>query len=254
MKLLLVEDDPLIADQITEDITEIYPDQLSVVGPYTNFDSAVAGLVKEKPSLAILDITLRRDRDAGIRLAEAINQIFPIPFIFLTGLPDRKGFDKAKHTLPIAFLKKPYEKDGLKRALDLTIMHVEESKTQAMTNATAVIKPLQEHSIWVTTARNEQELLRLHEILYFQVQDHYIKAFRVSSHSVVIFKSSLKELYWNNLSIFDGFFYLDRSHLINLKYVTSVKNNQIHLTDELYFSIPKNSRAKLYEHLGITAG
>ncbi len=254
MKLLLVEDDTLIADQITEDIIEIYPDQLSVVGPYTSFDSAVAGLVKDKPSLAILDITLKRDRDAGIRLAEAINQIFPIPFIYLTGLPDKRGFDKAKHTLPVAFLKKPYEKDGLKRALDLTIMHLEESKTQAMTNATAVIKPLQEHSIWVTTARNKQELLRLPEILYFQVQDHYIKAFRASGQSVVMFKSSLKELYWHNLAIFDGYFYLDRSHLINLKYVNSIKNNQVYLTDELYFSIPKNSRAKLYEQLGLSAG
>ena len=254
MKLLLVEDDHLIADKIIEDISEFYPDQLTVVGPYTNFDSAIAGLVKDKPSLAILDITLKRDRDAGIRLAEAINQIYPLPFIFLTGLPDKKGFDKAKHTLPVAFLKKPYERDGLKRALDLTIMHVEDSKAQAIANATAVIKPLQEHSIWVTTARNEQELLRLRDILYFQVQDHYIKAYKASGRSMVMFKSSLKELYWNNISIFDGFFYLDRSHLINLKYVNSIRNNQIYITDKLYFSIPKNSRTKLFEQLGISTG
>lgn len=254
MKLLLVEDDPLIADQLCEDVVSFYPERLSILGPYNNFDSAVAGLVKDKPAMAILDINLKREREAGIRLAETINQIFPIPFIFLSGLPDKKGFDKAKHTLPVAFLKKPYEKDGLKRAMDLTIMHIEKSNAQTLTNATAVIKPLEEDSIWVTTARNEQELLRLNKILYLEVEDHYIKAFRATDDSTVMFKSSLKDFYWNNLTIFNNFFYLDRSHLINLRYVKSIKNNQVYLTNKVYFSIPKNSRSKLYEQLGISSG
>ena len=253
MKLLLVEDDPMIADQICEDIMSFFPERLTILGPYNNFDSAVAGLVKEKPALAILDIHLKREREAGIRLAETINQVFPIPFIFLTGLPDKKGFDKAKHTLPVAFLKKPYEKDGLKRALDLTIMHVEQYKAAEKSSSTAVIKPLAEDGIWVTTARNEQELLKLNEIAFFEVKDHYIDAHKAGTRSKVMFKSSLKDFYWNNLSIFGNYFYLDRAHLINLKYLTKIKDNHVYLSEEDRFSIPKNRRAELYERLGISS-
>lgn len=253
MKLLLVEDDLLIAEQICEDVLSFYPERFTILGPYNNFDSAVAGLVKEKPSLALLDIHLKREREAGIRLAETINQVFPIPFIFLTGLPDKKGFDKAKHTLPIAFLKKPYDKDGLKRALDLTIMHVEQNKLAEKASAPAVIKPLEEDSIWVTTARNEQKLLKLNEITLFEVKDHYINAYKAETPSSVMFKSSLKDFYWNNLSIFENFFYLDRSHLINLKHITKIKDNHIYLSEDKKFSIPKNRRIELYERLGIAS-
>lgn len=240
MKLFLVEDDPMIADQVCEDVTSIFSERLTIVGPYNTFDSAVARLVKEKPSLAILDINLKREREAGIRLAETINQILPIPFIFLTGLPDKKGFDKAKHTLPVAFLKKPYEKEGLKRALDLTIMYVERNKIASKQATPAVIKPLGEDCIWVTTSRNEQELLRLNEIIYLEVDDHYIDAHRVKEDSPVMFKSSLREFFDDYLSAFSSFFYLDRSHVINLQYVTRIKDNHVYLSDEDRFSIPKN--------------
>ncbi|WKN45261.1 response regulator transcription factor [Tunicatimonas pelagia] len=251
MKLLLVEDDPMIADQIYEDVTSFYPERLTIIGPYNNFDSAVAGLVKEKPSLAVLDIHLKREREAGIRLAEAINQVLPIPFIFLTGLPDRKGFEKAKHTLPVAFLKKPYEKDGLKRALDLTMMHVERNKVATQQTIPAVIKPLGEDGVWVTTSRNEQELLKLNEIIFLKVDDHYIDAHKVQGGTPTMFKSSLRDFYEDYLSAFSNFFHLDRSHVINLKYVTRIKDNHVYLSEEDKFSIPKNRRIDLYKRLGV---
>ena len=223
MKVLLVEDDPWLAEEIEANIQRQHEKNLSVVGPCDNYDDAVKVFLQERPAVAILDISLKKDDDAGIRIAETINRRNPIPFIFLTGLPDKKGFEKAKYTLPCAFLHKPYEQKGFNCALDLAIMHAERKRLPGYFYYPTFIKPLEEYTVWVTTARNTYEPVLLKELIYIEADDHYLKAYTTEHKSYLMFKGTLKNFYRNNLYVFEDFFQLGRSHIINLKYI---KKNQ----------------------------
>jgi DNA-binding response OmpR family regulator len=68
--------------------------------------------------MLLLDINLNDTKD-GIDLAEKINELFQLPFIFLTANSDSATIERAKKVKPNAYLVKPFNKDELYAAIEI---------------------------------------------------------------------------------------------------------------------------------------
>ena len=120
LRVLVVEDEPLFAEQIEAALDDL---GYRVVGPAADATAALA-LVKAPnppPDVALLDIHLRGGGPDGIALARQLLARRPLPLIFLTSLADDASFARARSVGPAAYLVKPVEPAALQRAIELAV-------------------------------------------------------------------------------------------------------------------------------------
>ena len=120
LRVLVVEDEPLFAEQIEAALDDL---TYYVLGPAADAATALA-LVKAAsppPDVALLDINLRGGGPNGIELARQLLAIRPLPLIFLTSLTDEASFAQARSVGPAAYLVKPVEPASLQRAIELAV-------------------------------------------------------------------------------------------------------------------------------------
>jgi two-component system cell cycle sensor histidine kinase/response regulator CckA len=104
-EILIVEDEGLIALDLKR--------RLELAG-YTvpavvdNAVDALASVGRLRPSLVLMDIRLRGDRD-GIRTAVRIRQRFQVPVIFLTAQADSETVARARLAEPFGYIIKPFQ-------------------------------------------------------------------------------------------------------------------------------------------------
>ncbi|MBN1327527.1 MAG: response regulator [Candidatus Cloacimonetes bacterium] len=102
-KILIVEDEQIFAHDIKDVIEEKGYEVCSIA---TSGDEALEDIEKYKPDMLLIDIKLTGKMD-GIQLSEKINNVHPIPIIYITAYSDKKTIDEAMQTKPIAYLIKP---------------------------------------------------------------------------------------------------------------------------------------------------
>ena len=83
LKILIVEDEPLIAATIE---TALKKQAYNVVGEADSFDEALALVRNKQPDLVLLDIQLEGEKD-GIALAIELDNS-DVPYLFLTSQTD----------------------------------------------------------------------------------------------------------------------------------------------------------------------
>ncbi len=92
LKIGVVEDELVIARTILGTLEEL---GYSYCGPAISYTEAIEMLESNKPDLLLLDIQLSGKKD-GIDVAEKVNELYPMPFIFLTANSDAETIDRAK--------------------------------------------------------------------------------------------------------------------------------------------------------------
>ncbi len=117
IKILIVEDEPLVAHDIASTLTGI---NYAVCGIAYSVSKALFYLETTRPDIVLLDINLGTETD-GISLAETIRQQYHIPFVFLTAYADASTLERAKHTRPMGYLVKPYEERALFATLQIAL-------------------------------------------------------------------------------------------------------------------------------------
>jgi len=115
--VLVVEDDPFIAEDIREALTNV---GYYVAGVAHNKVDAKDMLENISPDFALLDINLGDNLD-GILIGEAINSKYQIPFLYLTSYSNREILNKVKHTLPMGYIVKPFDESDLFSAIEIAI-------------------------------------------------------------------------------------------------------------------------------------
>lgn len=115
MKLLIVEDEPLIAEDISETLQR---NDFEVSAVVYSKEEALQSLTLNVPDMALLDINLNHQNE-GIEIAEWINQHVHIPFIFITSYSDKLTLAKAKYTEPSGYIVKPFTEAGLCSAVEI---------------------------------------------------------------------------------------------------------------------------------------
>lgn len=112
-KILVVEDEALIALDIREKLTELGYDV-----PMTTDNGADAIKYAEilRPNLILMDIVIKGDMD-GIETAEFIKEKFNIPSLFLTAYNHGSVIERAMKVNPIGYLLKPFDDSKLQDAI-----------------------------------------------------------------------------------------------------------------------------------------
>jgi DNA-binding NarL/FixJ family response regulator len=127
-KILIVEDEPVIAENIS-----LYLDNndFEVSAIAYDSDDAFQQLKINTPDAVILDINLESDKD-GIDIATHINQHYQLPFLFLTSYADKNTLDRAKQVKPSGYIVKPFNERTLLASLEIGISNFASEKNHDM--------------------------------------------------------------------------------------------------------------------------
>jgi two-component system, response regulator PdtaR len=66
---------------------------------------------------------LRSTVEDGINLAELLRDRYELPFVFLSSYADKATLERAKRTLPMGYLVKPYSEKDLFAALEIALFN-----------------------------------------------------------------------------------------------------------------------------------
>ena len=90
LKIGVVEDELVIGRTIVNTLNEL---GYLHCGPAISYTEAIEMLEQDKPDLLLLDIQLSGKKD-GIDVAEKLNELYQVPFIFLTANSDGETIDR----------------------------------------------------------------------------------------------------------------------------------------------------------------
>ena len=118
VRIFFVEDDEILARVIEWRLTKLGH---NVCGSSNNGAASVEKIKQLQPDLVLLDIELQGDMD-GIEIGEFLAENTHIPFIYLTSHTEEDFLKRAKKTHPKGYIKKPFDDDELRVAIELAIV------------------------------------------------------------------------------------------------------------------------------------
>ena len=119
IKILIVEDEPLVAADIAGHLAAI---NFESAGIAYDGKHALELIETLQPDACLLDINLESEID-GIAVAHEINKRFKIPFVFLTSHSDRDTIEKVKETHPAGYILKPFDEHDLLTSLEIAMFN-----------------------------------------------------------------------------------------------------------------------------------
>lgn len=119
VKVLIVEDEPIIAEDIA---TSLMNNDFDLAGIAYNKEDALLELKKNNADIVLLDINLNGGEE-GIEIAEEINKTYHLPFIFLTSYSDKSTLLHAKNSQPAGYIVKPFTDAGLYACLEIALFN-----------------------------------------------------------------------------------------------------------------------------------
>jgi len=116
-KILIVEDEPVIAENIS-----LYLDNndFEVSAIAYDAEEALQQLKQQTPDAVILDINLESAQD-GIDIARVINEQYQLPFLFLSSYSDKNTLERAKQVKPAGYIVKPFNERTVLASLEIAI-------------------------------------------------------------------------------------------------------------------------------------
>lgn len=218
ISVLIVEDDPIIAADLT------YLMQDLGYSPFPAVSSAEQALLLLKnaiPDFILMDVTLEGEMD-GIGLAEKLNKNYSIPIIFLTAHHDRDTIDRIKATQPSAYLVKPLQEYNLQTSIELALYNYSHQKL--------VVKPVDTSgndfisgNHFFVKIKNQLKKILLDDILFVEAYDNY--SFLHTTEAKHLIGSNLKSV--ESKLADHQFVRTHRSTIVNLKVIDGIEEDVI---------------------------
>lgn len=117
IKILIVEDEPLIAEDLVDLLERA---DYHVLGIAYKAETALKKLQTYTPDIVLLDINLN-GKLSGIDVAHLINKHYQLPFIYITSFADRDTIEKVRETHPMGYLVKPFNEQSLYTTLEIAL-------------------------------------------------------------------------------------------------------------------------------------
>lgn len=233
LKILVVEDEMIIANSICDSLEDLGYD---VLEPEISYTEAITSIIENKPDLVFLDIQLSGKR-TGIDIARYINEHIKIPFIFLSSNSDKSTVQEAKATNPATFLVKPFTQDELYVAVEVSLSNFQanRSDTQPPSGSQTEALFIKQDKLFVK--------IKLDEILFIQSEHVYINIF--TSTSEYLHRISLSDIL---LRLNRNFARVHRSYLVNLTAIDSVDNDFIYI-DKHTIPLGKSYKEEVFKRL-----
>ncbi|MFN0728321.1 LytR/AlgR family response regulator transcription factor [Polaribacter gochangensis] len=213
VKILVVEDEVIIADHICDSLEELGYEPLE---PAISYTEAIETIEAEKPDIAILDVQLAGKR-TGIDLAKTIKEKYDFPFIFLTSNADAATVNLAKEVMPPAYLIKPFTKDDLFSSIEIAL-HNFSKKIGEATESNLIFKD----SLFVKEKGFFTKVL-FDDILYIESSHVYVEVFLKNQQKLLV-RTSLTEIL-SNLS--PNFIRVHRGFIVNIKYLSQINTSVV---------------------------
>jgi len=128
IKILIVEDQPIIAEDLNSLLSSQGYKHLSVAHDY---QAASDILHNRKPDFAILDINLGSG-PSGLDLAELIHEKYHIPYIFLSSYDDDNTLAQAQEYGPYGYLVKPFQDRSLLTTIKIALSSFQKAKESTL--------------------------------------------------------------------------------------------------------------------------
>lgn len=239
-KILIVEDEMIIAANISLQLTEL---GYEVTGIVPRGEEALVHIKSNAPDILLLDINLKGTLD-GIETAEAMQKTANIPIIYLTANIDDAHFNRAKQTHPYGFIAKPYKKLDLKRTIELTL-----SQVNASNNGFDETKPPQSESLILSDSvfvrhNNTMVKVDINDILYIEAERNYCRIYSKTKEHLLVM--TLKDLDAKLPS--QHFLRVHRSFIVNISQIKEVANSHI-VIEKKAIPISKSLKEELLKRL-----
>jgi DNA-binding response OmpR family regulator len=112
--VLVVEDEPILALELAEDLAKA---GYTVPPAINDGDMILAGVLKHKPDLIVMDIKLFGFRN-GLEGSLRLRGFYKTPIVYLSSYPYEEVKDQVERTRPAWYLQKPYDEARLLAAID----------------------------------------------------------------------------------------------------------------------------------------
>lgn len=218
VKILVVEDEIIIADNICDALDDLGYEALE---PAINYTEAIIRIEEEKPDIAILDIQLSGNK-TGIDIAKKIRESYNFPFIFLTSNSDALTVNQAKEVMPPAYLVKPFSKDELYTSIEIAL-HNFSKKVGEVDDNNLIIKD----SLFV---KDKGFYTKIHfdDILYLKSAHVYIEIL-LKSHQKMVVRTSLNDILEK---LNENFIRIHRGYIINTRYLSQISQSSVKILNE----------------------
>ena len=240
LKIGVVEDELVIARTILSTLDEL---GYSHCGPAINYTEAIEMLEHNKPDLLLLDIQLSGKKD-GIDVAKKLNELYQVPFIFLTANSDAETIDRAKKVKPHAYIVKPFTKEELFAAIEIAFSNFTGNRIDA--------KPEQATSyhtkdfMFVKDGYVFRKIF-FNELLYLESDANYV-TLHLKSQKKVMIRSTLNDF----IDLLDQktFIRIHRSYSVNINLLDDIFPTEV-CVDGVKIPVGKSYREELFKALGI---
>lgn len=129
-RILIVEDDAIVASQLQRTITKM---GYQSVGPVATGIEAVELALREYPDAILMDIKLKGEL-TGIETADLIHKESDIPVIYLTAYADHETIERSKDLHTYGFLTKPVRDNELGAMIETAVYKSTTDKSLAHLN------------------------------------------------------------------------------------------------------------------------
>jgi len=239
LKVGIVEDELVIGRTILNTLDEL---GYAHCGPAINYTEAIEMLERDKPDLLLLDIQLSGKKD-GIEVAAKLNELYRIPFIFLTANSDGETIERAKKVKPHAYIVKPFTKEELYAAIEIAFSNFTGSTTASPGKTGHPAKEF----MFVRDGYVFRKIF-FNDLLYLESDANYI-TLHLKSQKKVMVRSTLNDF----IGQLDArtFLRIHRSYSVNINLVDDVFPTEVSIGG-IKIPIGKSYKEDLFKALGIT--
>ncbi|MBL4705744.1 MAG: response regulator [Flavobacteriales bacterium] len=232
IKVLIVEDEILVAEDIAGDLTK---DDFEVTDIALSSHEAMLSIDKTLPHIILMDINIKGDKD-GIETAQLINQKYAIPIIYLTSNTSSKYVERAIKTGPHAFISKPFRYSDLAIAIEIAAKKHNEA---LLSNSQ---QKLNLNSIFVKSGDYHRKVL-LSEIMYVEADGSYCKVH--TKGQSYIFSFNLNQ--FQNQVLTPLLKRVHRSYMVNLQNVDGLNKSTLLIADKI-IPVSNTYREEVFEY------
>lgn len=207
-KILIVEDESIIAEELRRLLLKL---GYQVEGVAHRFEEALELLKEKKIDLVLLDIGLNYSTNDGIELASHINELYKIPFLYITGNADIATINRAKATEPASYILKPFNEGMIYSNIEIALHK---------------FKNVQENNFISIRHGSKNIVLDFQNVAYLKADNMYTE-FYTADKKVYIARGFLKS-FLDKLPC-DAFLQIHRSYIINISFVESYTGENVNV-------------------------
>ena len=230
IKILIVEDNVIIADDMQSMLEEI---GYEIVDNVIVYEQAAEVLKNNQVDLVLIDIILASDK-TGIDLGKHIRDNYNIPFIFVTSNSDRATVENAKTVKPNGYLVKPFEQQDLYTSIEIALSNYDyEEKTNTPGAAGSPQQGGSPNSVLKDSIFVKKQHLYYRipfgDIQFIKADNVYLEVNTIDKKFLV--RSPLKD-YLEKLPR-NKFYRAHKSYIVNVDHIDAVNSKDIMINNTL---------------------